>query len=108
MEIELPGNLQEIGRDAFEECRNLQNINLPNSLKKIESCAFNSCKNLQKIFIPQSVQNIASHAFLNCYPALTTIECESSIKPEGWDPNWNMIYQDAYYSVMWGATFVAK
>lgn len=108
MEIELPSNLQEIGRDVFEECRNLQNINLPNYLKKIESCAFNSCKNLQKVFIPKSVQNIAAYAFLNCYPALTTIECESSIKPEGWDPNWNMIYQDAYYSVMWGATLVAK
>lgn len=104
MSIVFPQSLKRIGAKAFEECRNLPSVILPNSLEAIEEKAFESCDLLRDIFIPESVVSIDSDAFMKCGGYLNEIECEASIKPKDWNPNWNKKDDyDSYHEVIWGA-----
>jgi len=59
----LPQKLTTINRNAFDGCRQLEEIKIPNGVTKIASSTFQSCVNLKRIEIPNSVTNIAALAF---------------------------------------------
>ncbi len=59
----IPGNVKTIGREAFNDCVNLKEINLCNGIKKIESCAFYGCSALEYVVIPESVEEIGAGVF---------------------------------------------
>ena len=61
----LPGT-KVICDDAFNGCKELQQITIPNSVTHIGDGAFSECQNLQKITIPNSVTHIGNYAFSWC------------------------------------------
>lgn len=92
LSIELPETILNIGKGAFENCKNLKyvsglencsnlkaiedktfqgcndlhTIKLPNSITSIGNCAFEFCHNLRELSIPNSVSYIGEKAFSNC------------------------------------------
>lgn len=69
--IEIPNSVTTIGRNAFYKCTSLQSIEIPNSITTIEVWTFKDCTALQNIHIPSSVTTIKNDAF-KC-PALKNI-----------------------------------
>lgn len=55
-----------IGEDAFDECRNVNDISLPKSLTRIGAYAFLNCENITNIIIPNNVATIGDGAFAGC------------------------------------------
>ena len=102
--VNLPQKLEEICCYAFSDCKNLQKIVFPSNLKVIGKESFASCEHLRDVFIPKSVENIDADAFLDCWPWLEEIHCETNIKPENWNPNWNRKRDyGTYHEVVWSA-----
>ena len=89
--VQFPNTLEEIGPDAFKDCKSLMteisfpesvrvigsyafrgsaikgNLSLPHNLESIESCAFYSCSGLTgSLVIPDKVEVISSSAFSFC------------------------------------------
>lgn len=56
-------NTVEIGRSAFECCRNLETVFLPDGLKTISDGAFEECHGLRKIVFPDTLEVIGENAF---------------------------------------------
>jgi hypothetical protein len=68
----------KIKRDAFINCRNLNQIQLPNSITSIESLAFYNCESLTEICLPEHITFIGECIF-DCCNKLKTISVPSSI-----------------------------
>ena len=62
----IPDGVEHIGRIAFSESSNLENIVIPESVTSIGFDAFSGCKKLKNIEIPDSVTYIGYYAFLDC------------------------------------------
>ena len=62
----IPEGVEEIERNAFYYCREIEEIILPNSLKKIGRGAFWNCDKLTSIRIPDGVTEIESFTFASC------------------------------------------
>ena len=60
------GNIQDIGRIAFQSCTNLVSISLGGSPKAIDSQAFYCCQRLEGTIDLSQCTSIASHAFAHC------------------------------------------
>ena len=104
MNVLIPEKLKELEDYSFKECKNLQCITLPNGLEIIGKGVFESCEHLEDIFIPQSVESIDADAFLNCWAYLELIRCETQIKPENWNPDWNRKREyGTYHKVAWNS-----
>lgn len=65
-EINVPFGVEEIGNNAFENCRNLKNVNLSDSIVIIGNNAFKG-SSPREINIPDSVITIGNSAFSGCY-----------------------------------------
>lgn len=61
-----PSALASIGKQAFAECKYLENFTLPLSLKVIEEKAFFSCYSITEILIPNTVTRLWTGAFAGC------------------------------------------
>ena len=109
-QINLPNNINMIGKKAFSGCSSLNSINIPDGTSVIgnyafEGCesltsvvisdsvtsigwdAFSGCKSLTSIVIPKGITSIGASAFEGC--SSLTIYCAAEKKPEGWDGLWN-------------------
>ncbi len=64
----LPITLEEIGDEAFENCRTLTTLDTsaPSHLKKIGAYAFYNCSALEAAILPDSVEEIGFGAFAYC------------------------------------------
>ncbi|MBO5560076.1 MAG: leucine-rich repeat protein [Firmicutes bacterium] len=76
--IELPNTLENIGPNAFYECKKLKTINIPSGIKTIGVNAFRECISLQHIEIPEGVTDIAINTFNNC-TSLKTVTIPSTV-----------------------------
>lgn len=76
-EIEIPGNIADIGISAFAGCENLQNSTLADGIINIEMAAFSGCISLESVTIPQSVEYIDSNVFAHC-SSLKSIEVDEN------------------------------
>ena len=85
-QINLPDNINVIGKKAFSGCSSLSSIKIPNA-SVIGDSAFKGCKSLASIVIPEGVASIGDDAFKGCESL--TIYCEAKKQPEGWDCDWN-------------------
>ena len=70
-------SVTNIGRRAFELCRNLTSITIPNSVTRILGDAFRDCTNLTSVTLPESLTYIGS-AFEGC-TSLTSITIPNSV-----------------------------
>ena len=64
--FKVPHGVETIGKHAFQNARNLENIILPETVRIIEDSAFDDCKNLIDISFPGSLQKIGAWAFHGC------------------------------------------
>ncbi len=67
-DLEIPNNVDSIGKYAFFGCTSLKSVTVPSSLTSIGESAFNYCTNLMKINIGKNVKTIRSNAFANIGP----------------------------------------
>lgn len=58
--------VEEIGNNAFADCKKLESITIPDSVTKIGAYAFKGCTSLKEVIIPDSVEEISEHAFDGC------------------------------------------
>lgn len=65
-QIELPTNLQEIPKRAFNDCVSLEVIVIPAGVSKIGTDCFWSCKSLTEIVLPDGLEIINRSAFKEC------------------------------------------
>ena len=61
-----PSSLRQIGRDAFRDSANLEEVVLNEGLECIDGGAFAECKRLKRIYIPSTVRRIESNPFSCC------------------------------------------
>ena len=71
-EVTIPGNVEEIGEDAFCNNANLTSINLNEGLRTLRLGAFTSCTALSEIMLPASLETIEGAVFFDC-SALSSI-----------------------------------
>ena len=64
--IDLPNQLQTIGRTVFSGCKDLVSIRIPESVTSIGSSAFDHCTSLNSIVLPASCPTIGSTCFHYC------------------------------------------
>lgn len=83
IEINIPDNVEYIGKFCFADCKDLAQIHLPKALKMINQGAFTSCQSLKSINIPNTTQYIFSDAFSNCRSLeYVTLPKDLTIHPE--------------------------
>ena len=85
-QINLPDNINVIGKKAFSGCSSLSSIKIPNA-SVIGDSAFKGCSSLTSVVIPEGVASIGYGAFQGCESL--TIYCEAEKQPEGWHYYWN-------------------
>lgn len=61
----IPGNVKEIGEQAFYHCENLKSVVLEEGVEIIEEKAFDNCEALESVTIPTSVNAIDKRAFFD-------------------------------------------
>ena len=64
--VEIGNNIPKIGKNAFQQCRNLRSVTIPNNTSYINDYAFDGCVSLQTVVLPNTV-TIIQQAFTNCY-----------------------------------------
>ncbi|MBR2735177.1 MAG: leucine-rich repeat domain-containing protein, partial [Clostridia bacterium] len=77
-----PGTVKTIGQNAFNGCRNLNELKIGDGVETIENWAFMGCTSLTSVKIPWSVKNINNCAFYNC-SGLETLKLSEGIEVIG-------------------------
>ncbi|PKK95950.1 MAG: hypothetical protein CVV59_01010 [Tenericutes bacterium HGW-Tenericutes-4] len=60
------GEVMQIGREAFADCKNLKFVFIPETIKTIEQSAFVRCVNLEIVHINAGLERISYNAFRRC------------------------------------------
>lgn len=82
--VALPESIEEIGKGAFQNCKELTSVTLPSSLVTIGYSAFAGCEKLTEITIPSKVSYIGRQAFADCV-SLTKVNIPESLTTMGED-----------------------
>ena len=70
-------------------------------MTKIGDSVFYDCTKLSAVTIPASVKTMGRQVFYNC--TNLTVNCVIGACPEGWNPDWNLIYwRGGRCPVVWG------
>lgn len=80
--VVIPGNVKVIGRNAFEDCREITEVRLSDSVEMIEENAFSGCDNLKTVILTDAVKKIGNYAFSEC-SCLRRIELPYSVEEIG-------------------------
>ena len=80
-QINLPDNINVIGKKAFSGCSSLSSIKIPNA-SVIGDSAFEFCLSLTNVVIPESVTSIGERVFYGC-SSLTSIVIPDSVTSIG-------------------------
>ncbi len=80
--VSIPESVEEIGFDAFRDCRQLIEVKLPKGLRTLEHSAFADCLLLAAISIPEGVKIIDYATFLGCR-SLASVELSKGIEQLG-------------------------
>ena len=83
-EITLPDGLQRLDEGAFYNCLSLQRINIPPNLRAIREAAFMYCESLTDVIFSEGIQDIEEDAFSRC-TSLVSVTLPSSLKVIGVD-----------------------
>ena len=78
-EVVIPETVKEIGKRAFDGCKNLTEIIIPSTVEEIGERAFMDCKSLKKVVIQGDKTKIGKEAFLRC-GKITTAGLYGSVK----------------------------
>ncbi len=83
-----PDGMRMIGKEAFENCNNLEEIYIPDSVVDIAENAFTGCKKLSKVRMSPNVKLISSSCFKGC----------SVLQSFVWESNVKLIADYAFYN----------
>ena len=64
--ITFPNTVTKIGRNAFSNCRNLEEIILPDSVVSIGPLAFDGFQSVRKLVLPGKIKRIEAASFSRC------------------------------------------
>lgn len=81
----IPGNVKEIGEDAFSVCNNLSSVTIENGVESIGDEEFFDA-GFSEITVPSSVKTMG-YAVFGKNPQITMVHCMFPSLPEGWDAN---------------------
>ena len=81
-EMEIPAGVESLGDLCFSGCAGLRTINIPDSVESLGYCCFYECAGLQTINIPDSVKSLGESCFYGC-AGLHTINIPNSVKSLG-------------------------
>lgn len=76
-EVIIPEGIKLIGRDAFNNCKNLKTVSIPSSVECIDIYAFGNSE-IEYLIIPEGVTHINGYAFMGC-KKIKTLNLPSSI-----------------------------
>lgn len=62
----IPETVTHICKNAFLNCRKLEEIIIPDGVKSIGDCAFLNCIGLTQVILPESVKSVGFKAFYGC------------------------------------------
>ncbi len=71
-DVVIPQGVTAIGKDAFENCKNLTSVTIPDGVTSIGNYAFARCTSLTNVVIPYGVTSIGESAFQQC-TSLTSV-----------------------------------
>lgn len=63
---DIPGTVESIAPNAFEECSNITDIAIPDNVRRIEEETFFGCQSLAKATLPDGLAEIGERAFTGC------------------------------------------
>ena len=72
--------LTTIDNNAFDSCRNLENVTIPDGVTTIGSSAFKYCRSLTSLKLPASLQSIGVYTFAYCMNITGTITIPSGVE----------------------------
>lgn len=64
--VTIPEGVTSIGSRAFNFCFGLKSVTIPSSVKTIGDWAFSACFQLQTVTMPESLEYIGKGGFINC------------------------------------------
>ena len=100
IEFIIPPQVRTIGKAAFKGSK-IKSLVIPNSVIAIGRNAFENCPNLESIYIPKSVTEVGADAFKG--DAKLTIYTEWEKRPEGWAASLG-----DNVNILWGKSCFAK
>ena len=74
--------VKKIGVSAFQECSKLTTLNLGEDMQEVGNDAFNGCKNVTKLTFPDAITTIGDRAFQNC-SSVTEVTVGKGLKSIG-------------------------
>lgn len=80
--IVIHDNVNEIGKYAFSDCRNLDSVIISNNVEIIDDYTFMNCISLKEITFSEKLKEIRHSAFNRCY-SLSSINLPSSLNVIG-------------------------
>lgn len=78
-EVVIGTSVKHIGRNAFDQCSNLESLDFLYGVTHIDAHAFNGCTGLKEVVLPESLVDIGMQAFGAC-SNLTSIRLPNSLK----------------------------
>ena len=86
--IEIPETVTRIGKYAFRDCYDLEELTLNEGLLSIGERAFEDCVALTEVFIPESVTVIEASALAGCDNLVIKTTIPQEEWPAGWADGW--------------------
>lgn len=74
--IELPETIDSIGKQAFENCGDLESVVLPDHITALPEACFIFCMSLSVVILPKHLKSIGKDAFSGCIMSTVTIPAE--------------------------------
>ena len=81
-EVTIPEGIEDIGKGAFKNCKELTKVTLPSTLETICTGAFEGCTSLRSIKFPEGVKTIQRNAFNGC-TSLWNVRIPTSVEHIG-------------------------
>lgn len=76
----LPKNVTFVGKEAFNNCKDLAELSLPNAIETIDDYAFQDCDSLSSVTLPENLAFVGLRAFAHC-SGLELINCKAPTPP---------------------------
>lgn len=77
--LTLPSTLEYIGRDSFNGCSGIKEVNIPVGVIEIEDSAFERCSGIEKLSLPIGLESVGMSAFKNCI-RITDVDLPFTLK----------------------------
>ena len=89
--------IDQIGRNAFSQCPNIEEVFISDSIRVINTAAFSECPNLRSVLIPSSIEFIGNLGIHGYNVTLDNINPNLSTKSYTGKGMMKVIFQPIWY-----------